>query len=271
MNPSLLPKKGEVPPTGSAYVGHRFTGKGLPALRSTDGICGLRYGAERDKKTMRKQSTDVHGTRLSALWGSSSGGRGGEHRSNALWGRGGRNAAFLLVLSLAAVICLPAAAVAGGGNGSPKGAVVPASLIEAAQANPDQVFHVIVQGTKGNKSDAVAQEVNAEQGKLKLKFFSIGGVSADLSGKDLLKLAQHPNVLAITPDAPVKTSAYQNSEMWRLSADVASLWNTTDPVTGLVTGPAPNAPAVAIVDSGVDASKIGDFGSALDQPASSDQ
>ncbi len=208
---------------------------------------------------MRKQHGGILGIRSSALWGSS--GRGGEHRSNALWGRGGRNASFLLVVALAVVICLPAAASAGGGNASQKGAVVPSSLIASAQANPDQLFHVIVQGTQGNKSDAVAQDVSSENGKLKLKFVSISGVSADLSGKDLLKLAQHPGVLAITPDAPLKSSDYQNAEMWRYSADVAPLWNATSPVTGLITGPAPQAPAVAIVDSGVDASKIGDFGS----------
>ena len=208
---------------------------------------------------MRKQHGGILGTRSSALWGSS--GRGGEHRSNALWGRGGRSASFLLLVALAVVVCLPAAASAGGGSGSQKGAVVPSSLIDSAQANPDQVFHVIVQGTQGNKSDAVAQDVSSENGKLKLKFLSISGVSADLSGKDLLKLAQHPGVLAITPDAPLHASDYQNGEMWRLSTDVTPLWNATDPVTGLVTGPAPKAPAVAVVDSGVDASKLGDFGS----------
>src|SRR5713226_6356437 len=208
---------------------------------------------------MSKHCGGIFGTRSNALWGSN--GRGGEHRSNALWGRGGRKAVLVLV-TLAAVISLPAAAVAGGGNrGDQNGAVVPANLIAQAQANPDQVFHVIVQGTKGNKSDTVAQDVSAQNGKLKRKFFSISGVSADLSGKDLLKLAQHPGVLAITPDAPLKSSDYQNAEMWRYSADVAPLWNATSPVTGLITGPAPQAPAVAIVDSGVDASKIGDFGS----------
>ncbi len=209
---------------------------------------------------MRKDCGSILGTRASALWGSGS--RGGEHRSNALWGRGGRNAVLLLV-ALTAVICLPAAAVAGGGNGSQKGAVVPSSLIAQAQANPDQVFHVIVQGTKGNTSDTVAQDVGGQNGKLKKTFLSISGVAADLSGKDLLKLAQHPHVLAITPDAHLNASGYQNSEMWRYSADIAPLWNATDPVTGLVTGPAPKAPTVAIVDSGVDASKIVDFGSRL--------
>jgi serine protease AprX len=208
---------------------------------------------------MRKQSGSILGTRASALWGNS--GRGGDHRSNALWGSGGgRSAVLLLVAALAVVISLPAAAVAGGNE---KGAVVPSTLIAAAQANPDQTFHVIVQGTKGSKSDAVAQDVSGSDGKLKQKYLSISGVSADLTGKDLLKLAQRPHVLAITPDTRVKASDYQDNEMWRYSADVAPLWNTTDPATGLVTGPAPKAPTVAIVDSGIDATKLADFGGRL--------
>jgi hypothetical protein len=148
---------------------------------------------------MSKHCGGIFGTRSNALWGSN--GRGGEHRSNALWGRGGRKA-VLVLFALSAVISLPAAAVAGGGKGGDQnGAVVPANLIAQAQANPDQLFHVIVQGTKGNKSDTVAQDVSAQNGKLKRKFFSISGVAADLSGKDLLKLAQHPHILR-SPQTP---------------------------------------------------------------------
>jgi serine protease AprX len=180
-----------------------------------------------------------------------------------MWGRGGRNAVLLLITALAMVVVLPAAAVAGG-NGNQNGAVVPSSLIDAAQANPDQVFHVIVQGTKGTKSDAVGRDVGSENGKLKRKFVSISGVSADLTGKDLLKLAKHPGVSAITADVPVRAAGvYENAEMWRYSADVAPLWTTTDPNTGLVVGPAPQSPTVAIIDSGVDATKVADFGSRI--------
>ncbi len=223
---------------------------------------------------MATDSRAPEDVRSSALWGS--GNRGGEHRSSALWGRGGRgndvrantlrsmrSRGGMALAALLVALTIPAAGIAaspGGGAGGKITAVVPSSLVAQAQANPDQVFHVIVQGTQGNKSDTVAQDVSGQNGKLKRKFFSISGVAADLSGKDLLKLARHPHVLAITPDAPVASAVYQNAEMWRYSADVAPLWNTTDPVTGLVLGPAPQAPAVAIVDSGVDASKVDDFG-----------
>src|SRR5207245_10328288 len=71
----------------------------------------------------------------------------------------------------------------------------------------------------------------------------------DLTGKDGLELARHPHVLAITPDAPTTEQDYQDNEMWRLSADVEPLW------TGRGNSRAPQAPAIAVVDSGIDASR----------------
>ncbi len=49
--------------------------------------------------------------------------------------------------------------------------------------------------------------------------------------------------------------------MWPSSADVAPLWNAIDPNTGEITGPAPQAPAIAFIDSGVNAADTTDFGS----------
>ncbi len=248
---------------------------------------------------MRPESSGkLPGTRGNALWGS--GRSGNDARASALWGKGGRG--YVALLAFAIALAVPVSGVAGG---SPKGApatvpsavpsipasapansngnntaLVPAGLLAQAQANPDQVFHVIVQGTKGNSSNTIASDVSNQNGKLKRKFLSISGVSADLTGKDLLKLARHPHVLSITPDAPVASQDVPNSQMWPASTDVAPLWNTTDPWTGEVIGPAPQAPGIAIVDSGVDASKAADFGarvvasvnlSSLDPNATGDQ
>jgi len=195
---------------------------------------------------------------------------GGDSRSNALWGRGGRSGtrhrAFpiigrLSILAAAAALALPAAGIAAPKLPGDGGAVVPAALLAQAQANPTQVFHVIVQGTKGVKSDSVASDASSENGRATKVFASINGAAVDITGKDLLKLARHPNVLAITPDQPINTTAYQDATMWPTSTDVVPLWNNTDPNTGLILGPAPPAPAVAIVDSGIDATKVADFGS----------
>jgi serine protease AprX len=177
-------------------------------------------------------------------------------RSSALWGRGGRTKAALVALVVVA-LAVPALGVAAGGDGS---ALVPDTLLAQAMANPLQTFHVIVQGSKGNSTKTVASDVQSttKNGKLKRKFLSISGVSADLTGADILKLAKNPHVLAITPDTPVKATSYQDSTMWTASADVAPLWSNA-----LGAGPGPQAPGVAVVDSGVDPTKVGDFGGRL--------
>src|SRR5438128_526046 len=206
----------------------------------------------------------------------------GTDRESVTWsgpeGNGTRRKSFTVVLvtAFALLTSVLAGSTTAAAANSDVTAVVPSSLIEQATANPNQIFHVIVQGTKGNSSQTIAQDVTTQSGKLKRKFLSISGVAADVSGKDLLKLARHPHVRAITPDAVVQTAGYENAEMWRYSADVTPLWGTpavscaTNPLTHLqldascvpsAAVPAPQAPAVAIVDSGIDASRIGDFGS----------
>jgi serine protease AprX len=154
-----------------------------------------------------------------------------------------------------AAFVVPMASASDGGNSSNSGqsAIVPPNLLSQAQANPDQNFDVIVQSVRGKSSDAAADELKSENGNVKRKFASISGVSASISGKDLLKLARHPGVMAITPDVKVKASAYENAEMWRDTAD-------TTPLVGSALSPAPKAPAIALVDSGIDKSKLADFG-----------
>src|SRR5439155_27096220 len=92
-------------------------------------------------------------------------------------------------------------------------AYVPQPLLAAATTNPGSAFKVIVQGT-GETSSTVATDVRgeiaADPGKAKglgRKFASISGVSAELTGKQILKLAKKKGILAITPDAPVTLAA----------------------------------------------------------------
>jgi serine protease AprX len=63
--------------------------------------------------------------------------------------------------------------------------------------------------------------------------------------------------------AAVPTGTYQDAEMWRDTADLVNLWTLIDPQTGELLGAAPQAPTVALIDSGVDASKVADFGSRI--------
>jgi serine protease AprX len=136
-------------------------------------------------------------------------------------------------------------------------------LLAQAQANPNQLFHVIVQGRRGVRSNAVASDVTAESGRSRHVFSSISGAAVDITGKRLVKLAGRAHILSITPDQPVQSADYQNAMMWAESTDIAPLWNTTDPNTGDIIGPAPQAPAVAVVDSGIDASRAADFGTSI--------
>src|SRR5947208_223040 len=205
---------------------------------------------------MRHDRSIRRGVRGNALWG-----RRGESRSNALWGSGKRG---MVMLALAATLVVPMAGSASSinsGPGNANGAVVPNSLLAQATANPLQVFDVIVQGDKGTSSAGVGDEVRNENGNSKRAFMSIQGVQASISGKDLLKLARHPHIVAITPNVPVHTSAYQDNTMWQDSTDMTILQNAFDPNTGEITGPAPKAPALAIVDSGIQSRS--DFGSRL--------
>jgi serine protease AprX len=81
-----------------------------------------------------------------------------------------------------------------------------------------------------------------------------------MSGGALLGLARNSHILTITPDAAIVSTSYENSEMWRESTHVDQLWSGIDSLTGLAAS-APQAPAIAIVDSGVDTTRVADFGS----------
>src|SRR5919197_2135404 len=204
---------------------------------------------------MRQDRTLRRDVRGNALWG-----RRGESRSNALWGSGKRG---IVLTALAAMLVVPMASSAAPGV-SDGSAIVPKSLLTQAVANPLQQFNVIGQGDKGAKG--AQDDTSYNGGKVKKRFLTIAGVSASISGANLLKLAKYSHVTAITPDAKVKASAYEDSTMWQDSTDMSILQNSFDPNTGVITGPAPQAPTIAIVDSGVQARTDfgGRFGARID-------
>jgi serine protease AprX len=177
---------------------------------------------------------------------------------------------MVAVLALAVSIVIPAAGIAG----EKQTARVPNDLLAAAKANPDASFNVIVQGSKGSKSDDVGASLKDNGGQLKRMFRSVSGVSATLTGKELVKLANHPKVRAITRDALMRTSAVDTG-LWRDLVGANTLLSKAavtcaTNALGIKLVPtcvpsaavaAPQAPAIAIVDSGIDSSKAGDFGS----------
>jgi serine protease AprX len=167
--------------------------------------------------------------------------------------------AFAALLFLLAA---PAAALAhDAGNDSR--AFVPHDLLAAAQADGDQVFRVIVTGTRGTSAEKLEREQLREadgrpSGKVKRSYSVIDAVSVELSGDRLLKLAEKQGIASITPDAPVVPTAFDPVELWPRVAGVDTLWGATDGLGSFT--PGPQAPAIAVVDSGVEPGRVEDFG-----------
>ena len=183
--------------------------------------------------------------RASALWGS--GKRGTGSRSNALWGSGKRRTALLATLVLTLVVPLGASAVPG-----PKlvQAFVAPGLLTSAQSNPTDKFSVIVQGKGGNQAAHAVADVLGTSMKVAKTFNSIDGVAIDLTGTQLLALAADKHVTAITPDARMRLAGSTAStiEKWPYVTGAQKYW---------ANGSNPAAPAatIAIVDSGIDATR----------------
>jgi serine protease AprX len=128
-------------------------------------------------------------------------------------------------------------------------------LLDQAKANPQQTFHVIIRGAKGVSSKGVASAVGAaSQGSIGHVFRSINGVSVALKGGELSGLSHNPNILSIVPDSTVAPVGIEESALWQPTTGA-------DTVPSLTTSA--NLPAIAIVDSGIDATKTADFGSRI--------
>jgi len=176
--------------------------------------------------------------RASALWGS--GKRGTGSRSNALWGSGKRRTALLATLVLTLVV--PLGASAGPGPKSITAFVAP-GLLTSAQSRPGDKFSVIVQGKGGNQAAHAVADVLHLSLKTARTFSSIDGVAVDLTGAQIVTLAGDKHVTAITADSRVRLSALsQVNEKWPFVAGV----------TRYSSAP---AATIAVVDSGIDASR----------------
>jgi serine protease AprX len=207
---------------------------------------------------MRLRATEV-GDRSNALWGR---GSRGESRSNALWGRGGRRAGA--VMSVVAVFAM--ASVAGAGLNSGPGsssisggslkAYVPTELLSAITQNPSQTFDVIVQGDKNGTANGFYKKLVGDNygSSVRDQFNSIAGVRATLTGSQILALGKRSYVTSIMANETVKMSSVMlplsNSQLWP--------WATGAPVDWLKQSP--DAATIAVVDSGIDATRTADFG-----------
>jgi serine protease AprX len=180
------------------------------------------------------------GVRASALWGS--GKRGSGSRSNALWGSGKRRTALLATLAL--VVLVPFGAAASPSKADTPTAYVTPSLLSAAQGNLADSFNVIVQGKGQNQAAKAVAEVLGLAKKQVKDLRSVDGVATELTGAQVLAVAADKHVTAVTADARVRLSggALESKEKWPYVTGV-------DKYTG-----APAA-TIAIVDSGIDATR----------------
>jgi serine protease AprX len=134
-----------------------------------------------------------------------------------------------------------------------RSAFVPASLLAKAEKRPSGVFKVIVEGSSRGVVASIRSARLADPGKasgLKRRLVTVQGVSAELTGKQLLKLARMSGISAIMPDAPVRLAGgLSNKQQWPFVSGVAHGWSD------VTNGKLPQLPAIAVVDSGIDASR----------------
>jgi serine protease AprX len=190
---------------------------------------------------MRQDRGSSGGLRWSALWGKPS---KGETRASALWGKGGRG----FVATLAIGIALAAPAAYADGVGTYKAYTTP-GLLEAANANPNGSFDVILMGNDRTTGWLAKQIAGFESPKAKVRrqYSLMSGVAARLTGSQVVKLAKNGHVESITYDSPViLAGGLSNKQRWPFVSGVQKFW---------ASGTSAATPTIAIVDSGIDASR----------------
>jgi serine protease AprX len=161
-------------------------------------------------------------------------------------------------------------------SASSASSAIPHDLYERAKADPLSEFRVIVELVDRSELESTAQQAQ-KTGKLKRIFRVIDGFSGRIPGWAIVWIAEHPeyfDTYAITEDKPLSTLG-EFEQTWQQTVKADKLWSRQgktcdlDALTGLQLNPAcvpalpyvaPQAPAIAIVDSGVDAGKLNDFG-----------
>ncbi len=178
--------------------------------------------------------------------------RGRNERGNVLWGRKGRSGAVATSIVLAVVFAIQLALASTAGA-----ARMPKSLRDAINANPSASYKVVVLGTKATSSSAVEDKVKksistypSTKAKIKKQYGVVNAEAAELTGSELASLDKDASIASIVPDSTVRTAGFSNNQLWPNVAEApGSAWT----FTGVT-------PTIAIVDSGIDATRVADFG-----------
>ena len=152
-------------------------------------------------------------------------------------------AAALASLALSLLFAAPARA------GDEHGYVAP-ELARAARDNPNATLRVIVSSSRGRSR---AEQVVAGLGQVTIRrrLDSVGALAVDMPARAVDALARARG-LEVVPDAPVRLSGYSSGQLWPYASGASWLWGTDFL-------PGPQAPTIAIVDSGI-AKDRADFG-----------
>lgn len=154
-------------------------------------------------------------------------------------------AAAALVVALASLAAHVDAAPAGA-----KSYVAP-SLLETAKQHPNSKVRVIVQSAQGaaTAESAVVGAGGMDEGdKVGRRLGIVRAVSAVMQAKRVAKLAERQG-LVVTPDAPARGSDLSSEQLWPYESGNAQLWAPVDEASPS------DLPAIAIVDSGIDATR----------------
>ena len=115
------------------------------------------------------------------------------------------NGIFILILLVSALGNTSTFAKAGNDNDELK---ADPRLLQMAEENPDAIFMVIIQKDSKNKDlKDVEDEVLKGGGQVKKQLDIIVSFSAEMTGKEIVKLAKHPKVRWISADAPMVSTA----------------------------------------------------------------
>jgi serine protease AprX len=139
------------------------------------------------------------------------------------------------------------------------GAYVPAKLLSVARASPNRAFPVILQGARA------VPAVRQSGATLERRLSVISGASASVTGRQLVALASTRGVAAITLDRPVRltddgggdSSGFWSAQKWPYAVKAQRVWHKA------TKGKLPTLPAIAIVDSGIQANRA-DFHNGAD-------
>jgi serine protease AprX len=160
-----------------------------------------------------------------------------------------------LLAMLSGTACAAALVASATGTGSSHAAptaYVPHQLLATARANPSHVYRVILQGAGARGETKAVSALRGQGASVDRKLSTISGASAAVTGRQLVALASTKGVAAISLDRPVRLTGggdLFSTQQWPYAVKVQKGWNRVK------NGKLPSPPAIAIVDSGIQANR----------------